>query len=121
MRTRHILSVLTAVLATLLVWLPALAAAQGDAPSPPSLTVRFDPHLLTRPEGVAALYWRISAAAHEVCVGLDQRDLWRWYDALTCERAAKVAAIKQIGDSALTEFARRAEFLIPPARANEAP
>jgi UrcA family protein len=94
-----------AVLATTLGVLAAVPSyAAPPQPQPQILTrkVRFADLNLSSPEGNAALYDRLSAAAHRVCDDTDDWFLNTTSDARQCRSEAIAGAVSQIKSPMLT-------------------
>lgn len=80
------------------------AHAQPASESPPQVVVSFADLDLTRIQGVAALYTRINAAAHQVCASLDERSLERAQLFASCVAGALSAAVAEVDQPLLTSY-----------------
>jgi UrcA family protein len=99
---RTIAAVLFAMASSLLLARYSEGAASDEAA--PSVTVRYHDLNLNSPEGVAALYGRISSAAREVCGSLESRDPMRkqlWND---CFYHAVANAVNTVHNGSLSAY-----------------
>jgi|SRR5580658_66365 UrcA family protein len=80
------------------VALPAVA----DSSDVPQFTVKFGDLNISNPQGAAALYGRIRAAAHEVCSPYDGRSLESKMQLNACIDRAILGAVTSVNNSALT-------------------
>ena len=88
----------TAIFAALTLSCGTVSIA-GDQGDPPQSVVKFADLNLANPQGAAALYNRIVAAAYDVCVGfdIDTRDLAVESQLLTCVHRAVLKTVTKVG------------------------
>jgi UrcA family protein len=104
-RTAHNLTALTA--SALAAFASAAGAADRLSPmgDPPAMTVRYADLNLESPEGVSALYHRLTAAARLVCPSAYSPDLHTQQLSQQCQRTAVDRAVRTIGSPMLARVA----------------
>jgi UrcA family protein len=80
--------------------LPALPVA-ADSFAPPKVTVKYGDLEISRPQGAAALYGRIRAAAEKVCSPFEGRDLAVKVHLDACIHQAVADAVTAVNEPAL--------------------
>ena len=90
----------TSLLCVLSSGLAALPAA-ADSIEPPRQTVKFGDLDIAHPQGAAALYQRIRAAAQNVCSPLDGSNLSAKTHLETCVKKAVADAVATVDEPAL--------------------
>jgi UrcA family protein len=79
----------------------AAASPAADSPEVRSITVKYADLNLSSPEGAAALYGRIRAAAKSVCATSDDRALWSQSGVDACVHKAIADAVMKVNKPAL--------------------
>ena len=90
---------ITAAIAVMLASGFAVPAGAADDTELRTITVKFGDLNVSDPEGAAALYARIHAAARTVCAGPD--DVWSRMRAYNCVQKATTEAVNKVNEPAL--------------------
>jgi UrcA family protein len=105
MNTETFNQVRTAIAAVLfgaLATVAALPASANGYDSPPQITIKFGDLDISKPQGAAALYARIRAAAKVVCPRIEERNLGEKVRNDACVDHAILIAVTQVDAPALT-------------------
>jgi len=92
---------MTSTIAGALAFGFAAASPAADSPEVRSLTVKYADLNVSSPEGAAALYGRIRAAARSVCATSDDRALWSRSSVDACVHKAIADAVMKVDKPAL--------------------
>lgn len=95
-RPSRIRAVITATVLGALASNLAAAATATNVNDAPAVTVKFSDLDLAKPQGAAALYGRIQAAAYSVCSSFDGRDLASKTRQKACEHQAIANAVNAV-------------------------
>ncbi len=82
----------------------ATSSFAASAPGAPAVAVRYDDLNLATPQGVNALYRRISLAARQVCPDFYSRDLVMVAAAKSCQAEAVAHAVNETHNAQLASL-----------------